>query len=54
MAGNLISMKKISINKSDEVAIIVEKIIEAPDKEVVLSVPWFSHIAAPLSNFYLL
>ena len=54
MAGNLISMKKISINKSDEVAIIVEKIIEAPDKEVVLSVPRFSHIGESLSNFHLL
>src|SRR3989344_1383528 len=47
-------MKKITINKSDEVAIIVEKIIEAPENEVVLNVPRFSHIGESLSNFHLL
>src|SRR3989344_1375259 len=47
-------MKKITINKSDEVAIIVEKIIEAPENEVVLNVPRFSHLGESLSNFHLL
>ena len=47
-------MKKITINKSDEVAIIVEKIIEASENEVVLNVPRFSHIGESLSNFHLL
>jgi hypothetical protein len=47
-------MKKITVNKSDEVAIIVEKIIDAPDEEVVLSVPRFSHLGESLSNFHLL
>ena len=47
-------MKKILVNKSDEVAIIVEKIIEADDKEVILGVPRFSHIGESLSNFHLL
>ncbi len=47
-------MKKISVNKSDEVAIIVEKMIEAEGDEITLSVPRFSHIAESLSNFYLL
>jgi hypothetical protein len=47
-------MKKITVNKSDEVAVIVEKIIEAADDEVVLVIPRFSHIGESLSNFHLL
>ena len=47
-------MKKISVNKSDEVAIVVEKIIEAPDEEIVLNIPRFSHLGESLSNFHLL
>ncbi|MDO8429881.1 MAG: hypothetical protein Q7S73_00765 [bacterium] len=47
-------MKKITVNKSDEVAIIVEKIIEAQDNELILSVPRFSHLGESLSNFHLL
>ena len=47
-------MKKITVNKSDEVVVIVEKIIESDDKDVVLSVPRFSHIGESLSNFHLL
>lgn len=47
-------MKKITVNKSDEVAIIVEKIIDTPDGEVVLSIPRFSHLGESLSNFHLL
>lgn len=47
-------MKKITVNKSDEVAVIVEKIIEAADDEVVLVVPRFSHIGESLGNFHLL
>lgn len=47
-------MKKISVNKSDEVAVIVEKIIEASDEEIVLSIPRFSHLGGSLSNFNLL
>ncbi len=47
-------MKKISVNKSDEVAIIVEKIIDVHDSEVVLSIPRFSHLGESLSNFHLL
>ena len=47
-------MKKITVSKSDEVAIIVEKMIEAEDGEITLSIPRFSHIAESLSNFYLL
>lgn len=47
-------MKKIPVNKSDEVAVIVEKIIEAQDGEIVLSIPRFSHLGGSLSNFNLL
>jgi hypothetical protein len=47
-------VKKISVNKSDEIAIIVEKIIDTPDDEVVLSIPRFSHLGESLSNFHLL
>lgn len=47
-------MKKITVNKSDEVSVIVEKMIEADDTEITLSVPRFSHIGESLSNFYLL
>lgn len=46
--------KKITVNKSDEAAIIVEKIIESDAKEVILSIPRFSHLAESLSNFHLL
>ncbi len=47
-------MKKIFVNKSDEVSVIVEKMIEAEDREITLSVPRFSHIGGSLENFYLL
>lgn len=47
-------MKKIAVNKSDEVAVIVEKIIEADDNDIILVIPRFAHIGESLSNFYLL
>lgn len=47
-------MKKILVNKSDEVAVIVEKIIDADDSEIILNVPRFSHLAESVSNFHLL
>ena len=47
-------MKKITLNKSDEVALIVEKIIDTELKKVVLIVPRFSSLAESLSNFHLL
>jgi hypothetical protein len=47
-------MKKITLNKSDEVALIVEKIIDTDSKKVVLIVPRFSSLAESLSNFHLL
>ncbi len=47
-------MKKIVVNKSDEIAVIVEKIIEADDNDITLVVPRFAHIGESLSNFYLL
>ncbi len=47
-------IQKISINKSDEVALVVEKIIDADAKEVVLSIPRFSQLADSLANFHLI
>lgn len=47
-------MKKITVNKSDEIAEIVEKIIETPETEIVLSIPRFSHLSESLSNFNLI
>lgn len=46
--------KKIIVNKSDEAAVVVEKIIDTDAKQVVLSIPRFSHLAGSLSNFHLL
>ncbi|MDP2696428.1 MAG: hypothetical protein Q8O87_04260 [bacterium] len=46
-------MKRISINKSDEPASIVEKIIDATDEEVVLAIPRFAKFTESLSNFHL-
>lgn len=47
-------MKKITVNKNDEVAVVVEKIIESEDSEIVLNIPRFSHLGGSLSNFHLL
>lgn len=47
-------MKKIIVNRGDEAAEIVEKIIEADDNDLILAVPRFSHIGKSLSNFHLL
>ncbi len=47
-------MKKISVNKSDDAAVIVEKIIDADVNEIVLIIPRFSHLGESLENFHLL
>lgn len=47
-------MKKININKSDEAALIVEKIIESDSDEVILIIPRFSQLGESLSSFHLL
>ena len=47
-------IKKIPVNKSDEVALVVEKIIDADAKEVVLNIPRFSKLADSLANFHLI
>ncbi|MHB9020055.1 MAG: hypothetical protein ACYC3G_04300 [Minisyncoccota bacterium] len=47
-------MKKININKSDEAALIVEKIIESDSDEIILIIPRFSQLGESLSNFHLL
>lgn len=47
-------IKKILVNKSDEVALVVEKIIDADAKEVILNIPRFSKLADSLANFHLI
>ena len=47
-------IKKIIIGKSDEVAPVVEKIIDADAKEIVLSIPRFSKLGESLANFHLI
>jgi len=47
-------MKKITINKSDEAALIVEKIIEIDSDEVILIIPRFSQLGESLGNFHIL
>lgn len=47
-------IKKISIGKSDEVAPVVEKIIETDAPEVILSIPRFSRLSESLANFHLI
>ena len=46
--------KKITVAKSDEATTIAEKIIDAPAKEIILSVPRFSKLAESGANFRLL
>lgn len=48
------SITKIKLNKSDEVAVVVEKIIDAQNEELVLEVPRFSRLAESQANFHLI
>lgn len=47
-------VQRIIISKRDEAAMVVEKIINADVKEIVLSVPRFSKLVDSLSNFHLI
>src|SRR3990167_7981425 len=47
-------IRKIAVGKSDEVALVVEKIIDSDAKEIVLSIPRFSRLAESLANFHLI
>src|SRR3989344_1560274 len=47
-------MKKISVNKNDEVAAIVDKILHEPDPEIALVIPKFSKLKELPRNFNLL
>lgn len=51
---NIHRIKKIAINKSDEVAFVVEKLIDSEAQEIVLNIPRFSKLADSLSNFHLI
>ena len=46
-------MKRITINKNDEPASVVEKIIDLPDAEVILVIPRFARFTESLGNFHL-
>lgn len=46
-------MKRITINKNDEPASVVEKIIDLPDEEIVLVIPRFARFTESLGNFHL-
>ncbi len=48
------STTKIQVQKSDEVAVVVEKIIDAAAEELVLEVPRFSRLAESQANFHLI
>lgn len=47
-------IKKIIVNKNDEAAEVVEKIIDSGADEVVLSIPRFSRLVESLANFNLI
>jgi hypothetical protein len=47
-------IKKIIVNKSDEAAEVVEKIMDAEAEEIILNVPRFSKLAESLANFHLI
>lgn len=47
-------LQKITVNKSDEASLVVEKIIDAEANEIVLSIPRFSKLGDSLSNFHLI
>ena len=46
--------QRIIISKRDEAAMVVEKIINADAKEIVLSIPRFSKLVDSLANFHLI
>lgn len=47
-------IQKITISKSDEVALVVEKLIDSGAKELILNIPRFSRLAESLANFHLI
>ncbi len=47
-------IQKIVVSKSDEVALVVEKIIDSDAKELVLNIPRFSRLSDSLANFHLI
>ncbi len=49
-----IEVEKIIVNKSDEIALVVEKLIDSQAIEIVLNVPRFSKISESIANFNLI
>ncbi|PIT92369.1 MAG: hypothetical protein COU08_02595 [Candidatus Harrisonbacteria bacterium CG10_big_fil_rev_8_21_14_0_10_42_17] len=46
--------KRIHVNKNDEAAAVAEKLIDAAEENIIISVPKFSKLAESLTNFKLL
>ena len=47
-------IERLTVNKRDEAAVVVEKIIDSEAHELVLSIPRFSKLADSLANFHLI
>jgi len=47
-------VERIQVNKSDEIALVVERIIDAQADEVVLTIPRFSKLSESSANFHLI
>ena len=47
-------MKKLFINKNDDPALVVEKILESKEKDVVLVIPKSSKVSSSVANFHLI
>ncbi len=48
------SIHKINVNKSDEAALVAEKIIDIEASEIILNIPRFAKISEAAANFKLL
>ncbi len=54
MTNEMSKAKKIYVNKNDEAALVIERVIDAQSDLIVLSIPKFSRFAQSESNFHLL
>lgn len=48
------NIERITINKNDEAAVVVEKLIDSEAEEIVFNIPRFSKLAESLANFHLI
>ncbi|MBI2025139.1 MAG: hypothetical protein HYT03_03585 [Candidatus Harrisonbacteria bacterium] len=52
--GNSRKIQKLTVGRTDEVALVVEKIIDSEAGEVIMNIPRFSRLADSLANFHLI